>query len=110
MKGPITGQGYAQVAGVTAAAMCLKPSVTARGYGMRGVGAVATGIVSSVVVKGTGLRSLLFGTAFETSDRNIVNVRKYLVVTPETPQSLMWVVPGNEISYLVESNTDWNVT
>jgi len=90
MKGPITGQGYAQVAGVTAAAMCLKPSVTARGYGMRGVGAVATG--------------------FETSDRNIVNVRKYLVVTPETPQSLMWVVPGNEISYLVESNTDWNVT
>jgi len=90
MKGPITGQGYAQVAGVTAAAMCLKPSVTARGYGMRGVGAV--------------------GTAFETSDRNIVNVRKYLVVTPETPQSLMWVVPGNEISYLVESNTDWNVT
>jgi len=33
----------------------------------------------------------------------------YLRVTPTDPQTLMWVVPGNEITYSVKSNTDWNI-
>ena len=56
---------------------------------------------------GLGCRAQWGRDAFETSSRNLVNLRKYLRVVPETPQSVAWVVPGNELTYHVESNTDW---
>ena len=33
----------------------------------------------------------------------------YLHVTPTEPQTLVWMSFGNEITYSVETNTDWNI-
>jgi hypothetical protein len=49
------------------------------------------------------------GYGYETADVNILREEKYLMVTPSTPQTLVWMVPGNEIVYGVESNTVWNI-
>jgi hypothetical protein len=49
------------------------------------------------------------GYGYETADVNILREEKYLRVTPSTPQTLVWMVPGNEIVYGVESNTVWNI-
>lgn len=50
------------------------------------------------------------GMAYETDDVNITDRHKYLRVTPRSSEVMMWVVPGNEITYDIESNTDWNIT
>lgn len=49
------------------------------------------------------------GFGYETADINILRKNKYLRVTPSTPQTLVWMVPGNEIVYGVESNTTWDI-
>lgn len=33
----------------------------------------------------------------------------YLHVTPTEPQTLVWMTPSNEITYSVESNTNWDI-
>lgn len=38
-----------------------------------------------------------------------LNGTTYLRVTPKDPQTLIWAVPGNEITYSVKTNTDWNI-
>lgn len=38
-----------------------------------------------------------------------VNLLKYLRVTPEHTQELVWLVPQVGIDYTVESNTNWNI-
>lgn len=50
------------------------------------------------------------GMAYETDAVNIIDVQKYLRVTPESSATIVWAVPGNEIVYDIESNTDWNIT
>lgn len=77
--------------------MIEKGNITGSGYAVR----------TPIVAVGIGCRARWRRVAFETSSRNLVNVRKYLRVTPETPQSVVWVVPGNELTYQVESNTNW---
>lgn len=49
------------------------------------------------------------GMAYETSATNLIDRLNYLMVTPETPQSVVWFVPGNDIRYDIESNTNWNI-
>ena len=49
------------------------------------------------------------GHAHETADVDILTVAKYLRVTPTEPQMVVWVVPGNELTYQVESNTNWDI-
>lgn len=49
------------------------------------------------------------GHAHETADVDILTVAKYLRVTPTEPQTLVWMVPGNEIVYSVKSNITWNI-
>lgn len=49
------------------------------------------------------------GIAQETADVNIVAVHKYMLVTPSEPQTLVWVVPGNDVTYNIESNVIWNI-
>ena len=51
----------------------------------------------------------LAGHAHETADVDILTVAKYLRVTPTEPQTLVWMVPGNEIVYSVKSNITWNI-
>lgn len=63
----------------------------------------------NITGSGYAVRTPVAVGAFETSSRNLVNVRKYLMVTPETPQSVVWFVPGNDIRYDIESNTNWNI-
>lgn len=50
------------------------------------------------------------GIAYETDDVNITDRHKYLRVTPRSSEVIIWAVPGNEITYDIESNTDWNIT
>lgn len=33
----------------------------------------------------------------------------YLHVTPTEPQTLVWMVPGNDIVYNVATNTSWEI-
>lgn len=62
-------------------------------------------------IKGYGYADVmrLRGHAHETADVDILTVAKYLRVTPTEPQTLVWMVPGNEIVYSVNSNTTWNI-
>ena len=43
----------------------------------------------------------------QASATDIIATKRYLEVTPTEPQTVMWVVPGNEIEYIISSNTDW---
>lgn len=62
-----------------------------------------------IIGYGCGRPSIIRGYGYETADVNIMSEQKYLRVTPSTPQTLVWMVPGNELTYGVESNTKWNI-
>jgi hypothetical protein len=49
------------------------------------------------------------GMAYETSATNLIDRLNYLYVTPVAEQSVVWYVPGNDIRYDIESNTNWNI-
>lgn len=51
----------------------------------------------------------LVGQAHETADIDILNAAKYLRVTPTDPQTLVWMVPGNDIVYNIATNTTWEI-
>ena len=87
-KGNITGSGYAG-----------NPIIKGKCYAAK----------APIVAVGLGCRAIWKRDAFETSSRNLVKVRRYLIVTPTEPQTLVWMVPGNEIVYSVKSNITWNI-
>ena len=72
-----------------------------KGYGHGGPGRIKG--------YGHGESDSITGYGYETADINILRKKKYLKVTPLTQQTLVWMVPGNEIVYGVESNTIWNI-
>jgi len=82
---------------------------------MKGKGYVITGSIKAKAdvtgaIYGTGI-SLPVPMYSEAHATDEVNVKRmYLYVTPSAPQSLVWVVPGNELTYDVESNMDWELT
>ena len=78
--------------------------------------ATARVIGSSVRAKGRGIVqghsmawALPIGMTVRASATDTSGIQKYLRVTPETPQQLIWLVPQNGIDYYIESNTDWNI-
>lgn len=54
-------------------------------------------------------KAMPIGIFAQASATDIIATKRYLEVTPTGPQTVMWVVPGNEIEYIISSNTDWRV-
>ena len=44
--------------------------------------------------------------AYETDRKNLY---KPIRVTPETPQTVQWLTPGNAIEYTIVTNLDWQI-
>lgn len=66
------------------------------------VGAIASTIGGlSAIGRASGT---VQGGASRTRETNIY---KYLSVTPEQPQNLVWLVPQVGIDYHIECNTNW---
>lgn len=40
---------------------------------------------------------------------DLTGLRKFLRVWPQEPQEVTWVRFGDEVTYTVESNTEWNI-
>jgi hypothetical protein len=65
---------------------------------------------ASGIVRGSSMAfALPMGIRATASATDMTGISKYLRVTPETPQQLIWLVPQYGIDYYVESNTDWNI-
>lgn len=56
----------------------------------------------------TAVASVVLTTA-TARQTTATGIRRYLRVTPEEPQSVVWVVPGDVVQYSIESNTRWNI-
>lgn len=79
-----------------ATARVITGSVRARAIGIgQGVGIVACGLPMGIDA-----------TANPTERKNLY---KPIRVTPESPQMLVWLTPGNEIEYRIITNLDWNI-
>lgn len=70
------------------------------------VRAHAIGIGQCVGVAARGLPTGIEVTA--TVDKR-KNLYKPIRVTPEAPQMLVWLTPGNEIEYRIITNLDWQI-
>lgn len=49
----------------------------------------------------------MIGTAARQTSRT--GIRRFIRVMPAEPQTVMWVVPGDVVTYTIESNTNWNI-
>ncbi len=79
-----------------ATARVITGSVRARAIGIgQGVGVAARGLPTGIEVTAT------------VDERG--NLYKPIRVTPEAPQMLVWLTPGNEIEYRIITNLDWNI-
>jgi len=79
-----------------ATARAITVSVRAHAYGIgQGVGVAARGLPTDIEVTAT------------VDERK--NLYKPIRVTPEAPQMLVWLTPGNEIEYRIITNLDWNI-
>lgn len=58
---------------------------------------------------GRATAALLTRTAATAAMTEATGLRRYLRVTPQEPQTLLWLVPQTGIDYQVESNTRWSV-
>lgn len=54
-------------------------------------------------------RALPSGVSVMASATDETGVHRYLYVAPETPQTLVWLVPQVGIDYTIESNTNWHI-
>lgn len=79
-----------------ATARVITGSVRAHAYGIgQGAGVEASGLPTGIEVTAT------------VDERK--NLYKPIRVTPESPQMLVWLTPGNEIEYRIITNLDWNI-
>ena len=79
-----------------ATAKAITGSVRAHAYGIdQGVGVAACGLPTGIEVTAT------------VDERK--NLYKPIRVTPEAPQMLVWLTPGNEIEYRIITNLDWQI-
>ena len=79
-----------------ATAKVIGSSVRARAFGIRqGVGVAAFGLPTGIEVTAT------------VDERK--NLYKPIRVTPEAPQVLVWLTPGNQIDYTIITNLDWQI-
>lgn len=70
------------------------------------VRACAFGTGQDVGVSACGLPAGIEVTVSADDRRNLY---KPIRVTPEAPQMLVWLTPGNEIEYRIITNLDWNL-
>ena len=79
-----------------AIARVIKGSVKARAIGIsQGFGAAACGLPTCIDV-----------TATPTERKNLY---KPIRVSPEAPQMLAWLTPGNMVDYTIITNFDWQI-
>ena len=70
------------------------------------VKARAIGIGQGVDVAACGLPTGVDATANPTERKNLY---KPIRVSPEAPQMLVWLTPGNTVDYTIITNLDWQI-
>ena len=70
------------------------------------VKARAIGIGQGVGVAACGLPTGIDATANSTERKNLY---KPIRVSPEAPQMLVWLTPGNTVDYTIITNLDWQI-
>ena len=70
------------------------------------VKARAIGIGQGVGVAACGLPTGIDATANPTEHKNPY---KPIRVSPEAPQMLVWLTPGNTVDYTIITNLDWQI-
>lgn len=81
---------------MNATARVITGSVRAHAYSIgQDVGVVTRGLPTGIEVTAT------------VDERK--NLYKPIRVTPEAPQMLVWLTPGNEIEYRIITNLDWQI-
>ena len=70
------------------------------------VKARAIGIGQGVGVAACGLQTGIDATASPTERKNLY---KPIRVSPEAPQMLVWLTPGNTVDYTIITNLDWQI-
>ena len=70
------------------------------------VRAHAYGIGQGVGVAARGLPTGIDATANPTERKNLY---KPIRVSPEAPQMLVWLTPGNTVDYTIITNLDWQI-
>lgn len=70
------------------------------------VKARAIGISQGVGVAACGLPTGIDAAAIPTDRKNLY---KPIRVSPEAPQMLVWLTPGNEVEYRIITNLDWQI-
>lgn len=79
-----------------ATARVITGSVKARAIGIsQGVGIAACGLPTGISAKAT------------IDERK--NLYKPIRVSPEAPQMLVWLTPGNTVDYTIITNLDWQI-
>lgn len=70
------------------------------------VKARAIGIGQGVGIAACGLLTGIDATANPTERKNLY---KPIRVSPEAPQVLVWLTPGNTVDYTIITNLDWQI-
>ena len=70
------------------------------------VRARAVGISQGVGVAACGLPTGISATANIDERKNLY---KPIRVSPEAPQMLVWLTPGNTVDYTIITNLDWQI-
>lgn len=70
------------------------------------VRARAIGIGQDVGIVTCGLPTGIDATANPTERKNLY---KPIRVSPEAPQMLVWLTPGNTVDYTIITNLDWQI-
>ena len=70
------------------------------------VKARAIGIGQGVGIAACGLPAGINATANPTERKNLY---KPIRVSPEAPQMLVWLTPGNTVDYTIITNLDWQI-
>ena len=70
------------------------------------VRARAIGIGQGVGIAACGLPTDIDATANPTERKNLY---KPIRVSPEAPQMLVWLTPGNTVDYTIITNLDWQI-
>ena len=68
--------------------------------------ALAIGIKQGVGIAACGLPTGIDATANPTERKNLY---KPIRVSPEAPQVLVWLTPGNTVDYTIITNLDWQI-
>lgn len=70
------------------------------------VRARAVGIGQGVGIAACGLPAGIDASANPTERKNLY---KPIRVSPEAPQMLVWLTPGNTVDYTIITNLDWQI-